>query len=73
MLSRRENVQTSKFWWKSKETKRKFLKKIYQGHIRIWFRPKKKLFHACVPLRAGYTPAGEGWMLEQKKIKQQQK
>ncbi len=30
----------------------KFLSKIYEGHIRIWFRSKKnsKLSHACVPL-----------------------
>ncbi len=29
-----------------------FFSKIYQGHIRIWFKSKKnsKLFHACVPL-----------------------
>ncbi len=29
-----------------------FFSKIYQGHIRIWFRSKKKLkiSHACVPL-----------------------
>ncbi len=30
----------------------KFFSKIYEGHIRIWFRSKKnsKLSHACVPL-----------------------
>ncbi len=29
-----------------------FFSKIYEGHIRIWLRPKKnsKLSHACVPL-----------------------
>ncbi len=35
MLSHRVNVRTSKFWRKSKETKRNFFSKIYQGHIRI--------------------------------------
>ncbi len=55
MLSHRVNVRTSKFWRKSKETKRNFFSKIYQGHIRIWFRSKKysKISHACVPLRGG--------------------
>jgi hypothetical protein len=30
-----------------------FFSKIYEGHIRIWFRSKKnsKLSHACVPLK----------------------
>ena len=53
MLSHRVNVRISKFWRKSKETKRKIFRKIYQGHIRIWFRSKKnsKISHACVPLR----------------------
>jgi hypothetical protein len=37
MLSHRENVRTSKFWRKSKEKKR-FFSKIYQEHIKIWFR-----------------------------------
>ncbi len=29
-----------------------FCSKIYEGHVRIWFRSKKnsKLSHACVPL-----------------------
>ncbi len=51
MLSHRGNVRTSKFWRKSKKKKRIF-SKIYEGHIRIWFRSKKKskLSHACVPL-----------------------
>ena len=33
-----------------KEAKK--ISKIYEGHIRIWFRSKKssKLSHACVPL-----------------------
>jgi hypothetical protein len=50
--SHRLNVRTSKFWRKSKETKRNFFRKIYQGLIRIWFRRKKnsKISHACVPL-----------------------
>ncbi len=32
----------------------KFFSKIYEGHIRIWFRSKKKskLSHACVPLKS---------------------
>ncbi len=37
----------------------KFFSKIYEGHIRIWFRSKEnsKLSHACVPLRYHYkTP-----------------
>jgi hypothetical protein len=52
MLSHRGNIRTSKFWRKSKEKKRKIFSKIYEGHIRIWFRSKKysKLSHACVPL-----------------------
>ncbi len=42
----------------SGENRRKrseFFSKIYEGHIRIWFRPKKnsKLSHACVPLNIG--------------------
>ncbi len=41
MLSHRGNVRTSKFWQKLKEKKRNFLGKIYEGHIRIWFRSKK--------------------------------
>ena len=34
-----------------------FFSKIYEGHIRIWFRSKKnsKLSHACVPLRSRLT------------------
>jgi hypothetical protein len=53
MLSHRVNVRTSKFWRKPKETKRNFFSKIYQGHIRIWFRSNKnsKISHACVPLK----------------------
>ncbi len=52
MLCHRGNVWTSKFWRKSKEKKRNFISKIYEGHIRIWLRSKKnsKLSHACVPL-----------------------
>ncbi len=38
MLSHRGNVRTSKFWRKSKKKKRNFFSKIYEGHIRIWFR-----------------------------------
>ena len=50
MLSHRVNVRTSKFWWKSKLSE--IFSKIYQGHIRIWFRSTKnsKISHACVPL-----------------------
>jgi hypothetical protein len=35
-----------------KEAKK--ISKIYEGHIRIWFRSKKnsKLSHACVPLNS---------------------
>ncbi len=41
--------------WNSGKNRRKeakFFSKIYEGHIRIWFRSKKnsKLSHACVPL-----------------------
>jgi hypothetical protein len=35
MLSHRGNVRTSNFWPKSKEKKRFFFLKIYEGHIRI--------------------------------------
>ncbi len=35
MLSHCGNVRTSKFWRKSKEKKRNFFSKIYEGHIRI--------------------------------------
>ena len=35
MLSHHGNVRTSKFWRKSKEKKRNFFVKIYEGHIRI--------------------------------------
>ncbi len=37
---------------KIEEKEAKFFSKIYEGHIRIWFRSKKnsKLSHACVPL-----------------------
>jgi hypothetical protein len=35
MLSHRGNVGTLKFWRKSKEKKRNFFAKIYEGHIRI--------------------------------------
>ncbi len=53
VLSHRGNVPTSKFWRKSKEKKQNFFSKIYEGHIRIWFKVKKsKLFHACVPLKS---------------------
>jgi hypothetical protein len=53
MLSHRGNVWISKFWRKLMEKKRNFFAKIYEGHIRIWFREKKKskLSHACVPLK----------------------
>ncbi len=36
MLSHRENVQTSKFWQKSKEKNQIFFSKIDKGHIRFW-------------------------------------
>ena len=35
MLSHRGNVRTSKFWRKSKEKKRNFFLKIYEGYLRI--------------------------------------
>jgi hypothetical protein len=37
-----------------------FFSKIYEGHIRIWFRSKKnsKLSHACVPLKVRQTVNG---------------
>ncbi len=31
MLSHRVNVRTSKFWWKSKETKQNFFRKFTKG------------------------------------------
>jgi hypothetical protein len=40
----------------------KFFSKIYEGHIRIWFRSKKnsKLSHACVPLRSSGIDSQRG-------------
>ncbi len=35
MLSHHRNVQTLKFWRKSKEKKQNFVSKIYEEHIRI--------------------------------------
>jgi hypothetical protein len=48
MLSNRGNVRTSKFWQKSKEKKRIFFSKIYEGHIGIWFRLKKIKIISCL-------------------------
>ncbi len=48
MLSHRGNVRTSKFLRKSKEKKRFFFSKIYEGHIRIWFRWKKFKIISCL-------------------------
>jgi hypothetical protein len=38
---------------KNRRKRSEIFSKIYEGHIRIWFRSKKnsKLSHACVPLR----------------------
>jgi hypothetical protein len=55
MLSHRETVRTSKLWQKSKEKKRNIFSKIYQGHIRIWFRSKN--FKIISPLNMPYFPA----------------
>ncbi len=43
----------------------KFFSKVYKGHIRIWFRSKKKskLSHACVPLSIGLSQNWEGQTL----------
>ncbi len=41
---------------KIEEKEAKFLSKIYEGHIRIWFRSNKnsQLSHACVPLKPAF-------------------
>jgi hypothetical protein len=43
-----------------------FFSKIYEGHIRIWFRSKKnsKLSHACVPLRYSWLKFGSAWDMD---------
>jgi hypothetical protein len=49
MLTHSGYVRTSKFWqnWRKRS---EIFSKIYEGHIRIWFRSKNsKLSHACVP------------------------
>ncbi len=51
MLSHCWNFLTSKFWRKSKETKRIFFRKFTKGIYGFDLGQKKsKLFHACVPL-----------------------
>ncbi len=70
MLSHRGNVRTSKFWQKWMQKKRNFFRKIYQGHIRIWFRSKKnsKLSHAFVPLMVRFIRQTFSPSLYNKKI-----
>ncbi len=53
MLSHRVNVRTSKFWRKSKETKRIFFRKFTKGILGFDLGQKKnsKISHACVPLK----------------------
>jgi hypothetical protein len=55
MLSHRGNVQTSKFWRKSKEKKRNFFRKFTMGIKGFDLGKKKnsKISHACVPLMGG--------------------
>jgi hypothetical protein len=51
MLSHRGNVRTSKFWRKSKETKRNFFQNLRRAYKdMIYVKKNSKISHACVPL-----------------------
>ncbi len=58
MLRHRGIVRTSKILAKIEGKEANFFSKIYEGHIRIWFKSKKnsKLSHACVPLSLRVCP-----------------
>ncbi len=45
----------------------KFFSKIYEGHIRIWFRSNKnsKLSHACVPLTQMSSSNKKNWHVKE--------
>jgi hypothetical protein len=53
MLSHRENIRTSKFWRKSKDEKRNFVRKFTKGikGYDLGQQKNSKLFHACVPVK----------------------
>jgi hypothetical protein len=63
MLSHRKNVQTLKFWRKSKDKKRNFFYKNLPRVCKELIQVKKnsKLFHACVPLNTILDPDSNGY------------